>query len=260
MRYHLLDNLRGLTFISMVLFHTMWDLVYIFGVDAPWFHTQAAYVWQQSILYCFVLISGFCWGLGHHPLKRGLIVFGCGLVVTAVTFVAMPDDPAIYGVLSLLGTSMLLMIVLEKALKHVPAAAGFALSLVLFVLLRGVPYGYLGFDGLPLVELPDALYANIVTAAFGFQPASGFVSSDYVPLIPWLVLFICGYFLMRLLQKPAPATNMQDTSGRPELRLPAIGPWPLVSLIGRHSLIIYMLHQPVIYGVLMALSAAGILG
>ena len=64
MRYCFLDNLRGLVFISMALFHTMWDLTALFGWDAPWFSGMPGYVWQQSILYSFVLISGFAgaWG------------------------------------------------------------------------------------------------------------------------------------------------------------------------------------------------------
>ena len=247
MRYHILDNIRGLVFISMIVFHTMWDLVNIYGVDAPWFASDAAYWWQQSILYCFVLLSGFCWGLGHHPLKRGLIVFACGALVTAVTFVALPDDPAIFGVLTCLGLCMMVMIPLERGLRHIPATAGLAVFAVLFLLLRGVPFGYLGFQGFPLVELPRTLYANLATAFLGFQP-TGFVSSDYVPSIPWLALYICGYFLRRCLR-----TSAADDA---RLRLPDWREWPIVGWIGRHSLIIYLLHQPIIYAVCWVIFAA----
>lgn len=45
MRYCFLDNLRGLVFISMALFHTMWDLTALFGWDAPWFSGMPGYVW-----------------------------------------------------------------------------------------------------------------------------------------------------------------------------------------------------------------------
>ena len=49
MRYCFLDNLRGLVFISMALFHTMWDLTALFGWDAPWFSGIPGYVWQIDI-------------------------------------------------------------------------------------------------------------------------------------------------------------------------------------------------------------------
>ena len=48
-RYSLLDNLRGLTLISMVMYHTVWDMVYIYENDWDWFKGNQAYIWQQSI-------------------------------------------------------------------------------------------------------------------------------------------------------------------------------------------------------------------
>lgn len=59
-RCALLDELRGLDLISMMLYHGMWDLVYLFGVSAPWYGSWQGELWQQSICWVFLLLSGFC--------------------------------------------------------------------------------------------------------------------------------------------------------------------------------------------------------
>ena len=107
-RYRLLDELRGLDLISMMLYHGMWDVVFLFGVAQKWYTGRPGFVWQQSICWVFILLSGFCLPLGHHPFRRGAVVFGAGALVTAVTLLFLPEDVVWFGVLTLLGSSMLL--------------------------------------------------------------------------------------------------------------------------------------------------------
>ena len=149
-RYALLDELRGLDLLSMMLYHGCWDLVNLFGIQADWYYGLPGHLWQQSICWVFILLSGFCVQLGHHTLRRGAQVFGAGALVTAVTLLFMPEDRVIFGVLTLLGSAMLLTGLLEKPLRHIPPVAGFAISAVLFALTRNVSAGYLGFGSLRL--------------------------------------------------------------------------------------------------------------
>lgn len=186
-RYALLDELRGLDLVSMMLYHGCWDLVNLFGIQADWYYGLPGHLWQQSICWVFILLSGFCVQLGHHTLRRGAQVFGAGALVTAVTLLFMPEDRVVFGVLTLLGSAMLLTGLLEKPLRRVPPAAGFAISAVLFALTRNVSAGYLGFGSLRL-WLPQTLYVNYATAYFGFYPW-WFYSTDYFALLPWLFLF-----------------------------------------------------------------------
>lgn len=125
-RCALLDELRGLDLISMMLYHGMWDLVYLFGVRAPWYGSWQGELWQQSICWVFILLSGFCLPLGRHPVKRGAVVFGCGALVTAVTLIFMPADAVWFGVLTLLGSAMIITGLLEKWLEKVPPVVGLA--------------------------------------------------------------------------------------------------------------------------------------
>ena len=236
-RYALLDELRGLDLVSMMLYHACWDLVFLFDVNMRWYAGTPGRLWQQTICWVFILLSGFCAPFGWHMLRRGVTVFAAGALVTAVTLVFMPGNRVIFGVLTFLGTAMLLTGVLEPLLKKIPPAAGFAISAVLFALTRNVSAGYLGFGSLRL-WLPQALYANCVTAYFGFYPW-WFYSTDYFALLPWLFLFWAGYFLYGIV-------------GRQRMEPLRRSVCPALGWMGRHSLLLYLLHQPVIYGVLSA--------
>ena len=69
-RYALLDELRGLDLVSMMLYHGCWDLVNLFGIQADWYYGLPGHLWQQSICWVFILLSGFCVQLGHHTLRQ----------------------------------------------------------------------------------------------------------------------------------------------------------------------------------------------
>ena len=113
-RLALLDTLRGLTLISMILYHACWDAVFMLGEDWPWYGSRAGYIWQQSICWTFILLSGFCVPLSKRLLRRGLVVFGAGALVMLVTNIVLPEDRVIFGVLTLIGSCMLLMVPLRK--------------------------------------------------------------------------------------------------------------------------------------------------
>ena len=131
-RYALLDELRGLDLLSMIGYHACWDLIFLFGMSATWYTGWQGHLWQQSICWVFILLSGFCLPLGHRPLRRGLIVSGAGVLVTAVTLLFMPEDRVVFGVLTLLGAAMLITGLLQPLLQKIPAWAGLVVSLLLF--------------------------------------------------------------------------------------------------------------------------------
>ena len=236
-RYALLDELRGLDLVSMIGYHACWDLIFLFGVPAGCYTSWPGWLWQQSICWVFILLSGFCAPFGRHMLRRGVTVFAAGALVTAVTLLFMPEERVIFGVLTFLGTAMLLTGVLEPLLKKVMPAVGLAVSAVLFAVCYPVGLGWVGLGGWKLM-LPQSLYANYFTAFFGFYP-DWFYSADYFGLLPWLFLFWAGYYLHK-----AVGRRRMEPLRRPVC--PALG-W-----MGRHSLLLYLLHQPVIYGVLSA--------
>ena len=196
-RLALLDSLRGLTLISMILFHACWDAVYMLGADWPWYGSRAGYIWQQSICWTFILLSGLM-----IPLKE----------------------------------------VLGRSQKR--AIAELILFAVLFVLSKDINSGVIGTGmlhrPLPVIPkwtmaLPEAWYRNLATAYLGFPPAD-FFSTDYFSLIPWVFLYLCGYELHVICRE-------SGALEAPVLKK-KIEPF---AFMGRNSLLIYLLHQPVLY-------------
>ena len=238
--YGLLDTVRGVCILSMVAYHGMYDLVDIFGLPSAWYTGLPGYIWQQSICWTFILLSGMCWQLSRRHVKRGLLLVGCGAAITLITWLVMPSQRILYGVLNLLGLSALLLIPLDKVFRKIPAWAGLGGALLLFALTKNVARGSLGFEGLVLCQLPRWLYATDLLAVVGF-PSPSFWSTDYFPLLPWFFLFCAGYFLWSLLDKSPRAKELL----RPGLR-------PL-SFLGRHSLVIYLIHQPALMAVFSVL-------
>lgn len=223
----------------MILYHACWDLVYIFGKSWNWYMGTLAYIWQQSICWSFIILSGFCWFLGKKHIKRGIIVFTAGAIVSLVTIVFMPENRVMFGVLTMIGCSMLLMIVFQKLVKMLPAEAGLILSAALFFLTRNINNGYLGFEGWNLIKLPSFLYHGNIMTFLGFMEQE-FYSSDYFSLFPWFFLYLFGCFLYQATEK------FQDGKIRDSYLVKG---WEPLSFLGRHSLEIYIIHQPLIYGI-----------
>lgn len=239
MRYSLLDALRGFSLCSMAGFHLTWDLIHLCGAVDPRGWEAALYLWQQSICWSFIFLSGFSWPLGRRPVRRGLEVFFCGAVLTAASLAAMPAGPILFGILTFLGSAMLLLAPLAPWLRRVPAALGLALCAALFALFRGVNQGVLGFPPFfTIAPLPAGWYSNLFTAWLGFPPPE-FVSLDYFSLFPWLFLYGAGFFFHHL------------AAGRGFLSFFAHPAPRLLTLAGRHSLLFYLLHQPVLIALLL---------
>ena len=239
-RYGALDTLRGICLLSMIAFHGMYDLVDILGFPVPWLHDMPGYLWQQSICWTFILLSGFCLSLSRRPVRHGLILVGCGGMITLVTYFLMPSELIQYGVLTLLGLSALLLTLLRYLSRRfslrIPAPVGLAISLILLFLTRNLSRGSLFFDR-PIL-MPEFLYQTDLLAVLGFYSPT-FYSADYFPMLPWFFLYCTGYFLWKLL---SPKEKITD-----RLR-PGIHP---LSFLGRHSLLIYLLHQPILLGIFM---------
>ncbi len=239
-RYPVLDALRGAAIVNMVIYHAIWDLVYLFGFDWKWYQSTAAHLWQQAICCTFIFLSGFCLPFGHKGIKRGLVVFLAGAVVSAVTILFTPESRILFGVLTLIGSSMILISLAKPLLERCPAAAGLGVSFVLFLCTKNISSGYIGFGSWRLWTLPKTWYSGWLTAYLGL-PMKVFFSTDYFALMPWLFLFAAGWFFHPIAQKAG--------------WFPILGHSAAKSLewAGRHSLIIYVLHQPLIYLLLSVL-------
>lgn len=247
-RYNLLDSIRGFALLNMILYHALYDLVYMFGYDFGWFISPAVYVWQQCICWTFILISGASANLGKRPVKKAILLLLSDIAISIVTYIAEPSQAVRYGVLFLLGVSSLLIIPIKKLSAKIESQK-FLLLLAfvcfcLFFVTRNVPKGSLGFEGFIICSIPQSFYSFEFLTPIGFAH-SGFSSGDFFPIIPWFFLYTAGFFLFAAILRSDKAAEKFVKSE------------PILSAIGRKSLIIYLAHQPVIY---LALTAVEYLG
>ena len=215
-----LDALRGICLLGMVGIHLLYDL----NISLP-LPLQLLQDWGGC---AFVLLSGICVTLGHHPLRRGLVVLGCGMVCTLVTWgmyrlgFASRQLVIWFGVLHCLGACMLLWPVFRRGSSLLLGFLG-----GMFIIL-----GFL-FENL-LLSTPLLVPLGIVFP--------GFASADYFPLIPNLGFFLLGATLGRKLYRSKESLFPQIRCSR------------FLCFCGKHSLAIYLLHQPILYGILFILN------
>ena len=235
-RMWLPDALRGLALLNMLAYHAMYDWVYVFGHESSWYNIWApgCHVWQLYICWSFILLSGYSFTLARRPLKNGLIAAGCAAVLTVVTVGFMPSESIWFGVLHLNAAAVLLSCLIKPLLDKIPAVPGLIGSAMLFALTNQMPWGWMGFERWHIAALPAGWYdANLVW--LGLPDLTRFSSADYFPILPWVFLFWCGVFLAGLWK---PKRGEAPVVLRP------------LCAVGRNTLLVYMLHQPVIYGVL----------
>ena len=118
-RLLLLDSFRGITIVNMIMYHGLYNFFMIFGFDSNWIYYDYVRIWQRFICIGFIFISGFSWGFSKNNLKRGIIISGFGILITVITFIFMPSEMIILGILSFIGGATLIMIPLEKIINKI---------------------------------------------------------------------------------------------------------------------------------------------
>ena len=221
-----LDALRGVCILCVIVVHFLFDLSFFGGLDLT---LPAWYVFLQEYGGAiFVVLSGGCVTLGSKSVRRGLIVFACGMLITAVTYgmyrlgMSGADVVVKFGVLHLLGVCMLVY----PAFKKLPPATLTVLGLVIAITgyaIRGVvvPQRWLFPLGLTY---------------------EGFTSSDYFPLFPQLGYFLIGAAIGKTAYREKKTLLPGSFQKTPVARF--------FCWCGRQSLFIYLLHQPIVYGLL----------
>ncbi len=240
-RYHLIDALRGFALLNMLLFHMLYDIFMIFSVNQTWAYQPLTGAWERFICCSFILISGVSICFSKNSFKRGIILNVIGFIITAVTVIIMPNQAIWFGILNFLGCAMMIVYPLKAYFEKIPPLIGTVISLALFTILYGLPKRFIGFCDVRIFTLPDSLYQCKWLSFFGL-PSADFFSTDYFPILPWMFLFIAGYFVWRFIE----SKNWDNVF---KLKI------PVLDFIGRHSLVIYVVHQPVTMAILYGVFA-----
>ena len=224
-----LDALRGFAVLCVVVLHFLYDLNALMAV--PIVENPVIYVIMQYGGILFVALSGLCATLGRRSFRRGLIVFACGMGITLVTlgmvWLGMAYESIIiwFGVLHLLGVCMMVWPLCKKLPVWVLAVLGAGF----------VALGY-WLDTLT-VETHWLIWLGL--------KFPGFATSDYFPLLPNLGWFLLGAVLGRTAYKNKTTLLPKFPAEAAVIRF--------FRWCGTHSLWIYLIHQPVIYGILSLL-------
>lgn len=210
-----LDAARGICILAMVAVHLVYDLTELYPV-INWTYPPFFLLLKEQGGIIFFLISGISATLGRRHLRRGLLLLGCAALVSAATVLA-GAMPIRFGVLHCLGLCMLLWELFRKISTALLCACGTAIAAAGFLFEKisvSIPYLY------PLgLTAPD------------------FMSADYFPLLPFFGFFLLGAALGCRLYP-----NRQSLFPS----FPAHGFFRFLCACGRHSLWIYLLHQPIL--------------
>ncbi len=203
----------------MVIYHGAFDLTINGFIPLYVMINPLISLLQTVFAGSFVLMSGATCRFSRSNLKKGIILALCAAAVSAATYLFARDMFVSFGILHFLAAGSLIYWatgrLFEKYEKFVAP-----LCLAVFVILYFVFPVHIETSGLAFVGFPTRSYE----------------SGDYYPLIPWLFLFFFGAFLGGIVR---------------DGRMPGFFyrfRCPLFEKIGRYSLIIYLAHQPLLYG------------
>lgn len=238
-----IDVWRGLAIVSMVIYHFAWDLkvyaeVYIDLFSPFWFY------FQRSIASSFVLLVGISLTVSYNRalqkeggrdglywkfFRRGLLVFGTGLAMgTALRFLGAGRID--FGVLHMIGVSIILAY---------PFLRFRWLNLLFIAILMPLSY-----------YLKTILTDTTTWVWLGITPA-GYAPQDFFPLVHWFAVVLIGVFL----------GNSLYTGGVRQFSLrdySAFFPFNILGFLGKHSLLIYVIHQPILIAILMVTGIANL--
>lgn len=233
-RFPEIDQARGVAIIMMVTFHIAFDLYFLGIVPIP----ASQGLWRLlalSTASLFLLLVGISLSISSSYagrnltrrefilkyVTRGAFIFSLGLLLTAVTWFLVPGGFIRFGILHLIGIAVMLS----------PLYVRYLWSNLL-----------VGSAIIALGPLVAGLRGTSWLLWAGIHPA-GFASIDYTPLVPWLGVVLIGVFAGKLLY---PGGVRRFSAAIPSL--------PPLEYLGRHSLAIYLVHQPVILGLILLVS------
>lgn len=232
-RYIELDLLRSLAVIGMILYHAAYDLqiFYRWPLDVsigPW------KIFEQIVAITFLLLMGISFAISYDRtesskryrkfLKRGFIIIGCGCLVSIATYIVDPETYVRFGILQLIGVSILLLPLFVRFRSWNLLVACFILMIHQWA--------------------THILATNNLLLPFGII-SPRFQTVDYFPLIPWFAVILSGLvigqtFYIRFLSwrsyLPKIFLTLSSTSA--------------FTFPGRYALIIYLLHQPILVAIM----------
>lgn len=234
-RFWEIDCLRGVAVLLMLVFHLLYDLVF-FGLAELNLHSAPLLYLGRCSAFLFILISGIALSLSYTRtvhnsskkpdfrkyLQRGFKLFSLGLAITGITRIFFEEQYIVFGILHFFGVSAVLAYPFLR-LKAKNLILGF-FFIIIGLYLQNLRFGF------------------FILLWLGFQPYN-FQTLDYFPIFPWFGVFLIGLYLGGVFypdgKRKHPVPHFAET-----------GSLKLLSTVGKHSLFVYFLHQPLFLSLL----------
>ena len=208
-----IDFLRGLLILYMIFMHLMYDLQFYYDINVNY---EGGILYTSRILFAplFIIISGISTAFSRNSFRRGLIVFLVAMGLTLVTYIANRELFIVFGILHFMGIWMMI----SPLFKKLPTFWIFV-SCGIFIAISLI--------------IPNIKVTHNYLFMLGFHNSS-FASLDYYPLLEYGWAFLLGMGLSRILYKEKKSVFPFTIKSR------------VVNFIGRYSLYVYVVHQPII--------------
>jgi uncharacterized membrane protein len=236
-RLHGIDALRGAAILTMIVYHLSWDLSWFGFVDWAVASGTGWRIFSGAIAFSFLFLAGVSLVLAHSNgirwrafAKRLLIIVAAAVAVSLITYFTFGQTYVRFGILHAIAASS----VIALPFVRLPSILSYFGALFLVSL----PYwaSHSAFDGQAL------LWTGLGKPTFG--------SVDYVPLAPWAAATVLG---VGVAKTPGVLAFFRRRDSGPYKGL--FG--RLLVFCGRWSLVIYLLHQPILYGMVATVASAG---
>ena len=228
-RYNRVDGLRGLAIALMFFYHFCFDLNYFHWITVDFNHQPFWLNLRLIVVTLFLTLVGVSLVLANPlgarwraAMPRLARLLGSAVLVSAGSYAVFPESAILFGVLHFILIASVIGLLLLRGYR-LNLLGGVALILV------GAMVQH------PIFDQPALQWLGMMT----YKP----ITEDYVPLLPWMGVVMLGMFLAR---HPVSEEWLK-------------APWQVPSALrgltwaGRHSLLLYMLHQPIIFGLLWAI-------
>lgn len=233
-RFIEIDIARGIALSMMIFLHLMWDLdffkIYPLNNDI--------YQLNKIVAFMFLFLVGICLSITSkrktplQQLKRGLGIFNIGIGLTIISMFVMPERPIVFGVLHCIGLSIILSIPLLKTKQ----STVYMHCIVLMILGLLCCIAGLILDNVVIVN------PSVPQLIIGLHQQEIWRHTiDYFPLLPWFGVVVTGISMGTILYR----------EGKRQFIIPDFiqKKSPIfLSYLGKHSLYVYLLHQPVLVG------------
>jgi len=230
-RIEIIDALRGLSVTLMVIHHALYDFAAFLG--APWwiYKNPVFDLLQAIFIGVFICVSGVSSRFSRGNVERGAIVIVIAVLITYIT--VRMEMPIYFGILHLLGFLMIFYGLTQKLWNKIPkkAAPFIYIALIITSVLARI---YLSPES-------DNLVLRDLLSVLGWHQA-GFVNFDNQVILPWIFVFLFGTWAGGYIREGKFPSWFYEKKV------------PFFPLVGRHALIIYVLHQPLLYGLVMGIA------